>query len=370
MAILGLIGSSAKFRTVLDEIDLVAPVDCAVLVQGETGTGKEVVAQAIHDASPRHRNRFVALNCAAIPGALLESELFGHERGAFTGAMAQTTGRFQTADRGTLFLDEIGDLPLELQPKLLRALQEKQVERLGGGRTIQVDVRVIAATNQDLWQMVQERKFRADLYYRLNVFPISLPPLRERGDDIPLLTEHFVRTFAKRQGKSIDRIPSEVMEVLKRHDWPGNIRELQNVIERAVIMTSGPVLDLQTAELMKAGSGPAGTLADAERAHIMAALQNTNWVIGGRRGAAAQLGLARTTLIARMKRLGISRETLEQRIVRPSRPLEIEERGHSHASPAITGEVVYDHSYSTSTEDSAVNFRHMEAAAGRTRESS
>ena len=249
MATFGLIGSSAKFRVVLDQINMVAPVDSAVLVQGETGTGKELIAQAIHEASPRRQNRFVALNCAAIPSALLESELFGHERGAFTGAVAQTTGRFQAADRGTLFLDEIGDLPLELQPKLLRALQEKQVERLGSGRTFQVDVRVIAATNQDLGQMVQERKFRADLYYRLNVFPIILPPLREREDDIPLLTEHFVQRFAKRQRKSIEQIPDEAMEVLQGHDWPGNIRELQNVIERAVIMTNGPVLELQTTQL-------------------------------------------------------------------------------------------------------------------------
>jgi formate hydrogenlyase transcriptional activator len=255
VAIAGLIGSSSKFQAVLDEINMVAPVDCAVLVQGETGTGKEVIAQAIHEASPRRQNRFVALNCAAIPSALLESELFGHERGAFTGAVAQTIGRFQAADRGTLFLDEIGDLPLELQPKLLRALQEKQFERLGGGRTFQVDVRVIAATNQDLWRMVQERKFRADLYYRLNVFPITLPPLREREDDIPLLIEHFVQKFAKRQGKSIDQIPDEVMEVLKRHDWPGNIRELQNVIERAVIMTTGPVLNRPTTKHMTQEGG-------------------------------------------------------------------------------------------------------------------
>src|SRR3984957_7743323 len=244
MAILNLIGRSPKFRTLLDEINIVAPVDSAVLVQGETGTGKEVVAQAIHEASPRRKNRFVALNCAAIPAALLESELFGHERGAFTGAVAQTIGRFQAADRGTLFLDEVGDLPLELQPKLLRALQEKQIERLGGGHTFQVDVRVVAATNQNLWGMVQEKKFRADLYYRLNVFPIMLPPLRERGDDIPLLIEHFVETFAKKQGKSIERIPDEVMEALTRYSWPGNIRELQNVIERAVIMTTGTELSL------------------------------------------------------------------------------------------------------------------------------
>jgi transcriptional regulator with GAF, ATPase, and Fis domain len=239
MAISDLIGSSSKFRSVLRAINLVASADCSVLVQGETGTGKEVIARAIHDASPRRQNRFVALNCAAIPSALLESELFGHERGAFTGAVNQTVGRFQTADRGTLFLDEIGDLPLELQPKLLRVLQEQQFERLGGGHTFQVDVRVIAATNQDLWQMVQERKFRADLYYRLNVFPINLPPLREREDDVRLLVEHFVRKFAERQGKSIDRIPDEVVEVLKHYHWPGNIRELQNFIERAVIMTTG-----------------------------------------------------------------------------------------------------------------------------------
>ena len=338
MATFDLIGFSAKFRAVLDQINMVAPVDSAVLVQGETGTGKEVIAQAIHEASPRRQNRFVALNCAAIPSALLESELFGHERGAFTGAVAQTTGRFQAADRGTLFLDEIGDLPLELQPKLLRALQEKQVERLGSGRTFQVDVRVIAATNQDLGRMVQERQFRADLYYRLNVFPITLPPLREREGDIPLLIEHFVQTFAKRQRKSIEQIPDEVMEVLKGHDWPGNIRELQNVIERAVIMTTGPVLELQTTHLrttklvtQNAQSVPRGTLEDVERAHIAATLRATNWVIGGRRGAAAQLGLARTTLIGMMERLGISRETLGQRPIPPDQSFETASSGYSDA---------------------------------------
>jgi formate hydrogenlyase transcriptional activator len=314
MATFDLIGSSARFRTVLDQINMVAPVDSAVLIQGETGTGKEVIAQAIHEAGPRRQNRFVAVNCAAIPSALLESELFGHERGAFTGAVAQTMGRFQSADRGTLFLDEIGDLPLELQPKLLRVLQEMQIERLGSGRTIQIDVRVIAATNQDLWRMVQERKFRADLYYRLNVFPITLPPLRERKDDIPLLIEHFVCKFAKRQGKSIHCVPDEVMEVLKRHDWPGNIRELQNVIECAVIMTTGPVLGLPMRECrtQNGGSAPVRTLADAERAHITAALHETNWVVGGRRGAADRLGLPRTTLITMMRRHGIFRETLGQ----------------------------------------------------------
>jgi formate hydrogenlyase transcriptional activator len=340
MAVSSLIGSSAKFRALLNEINMVAPVDSAVLVRGETGTGKEVIAQAIHEASPRRQNRFVALNCAAIPSALLESELFGHERGAFTGAVAQTVGRFQAADRGTLFLDEIGDLPLELQPKLLRVLQEKQFERLGNGRTFQVDVRVIAATNQDLWGMVQERKFRADLYYRLNVFPITLPPLREREGDIPLLVEHFVRTFANRQGKAINDIPDVLMEVLKRHRWPGNIRELQNVIERAVIRTTGPVLNLQTTELMtqNVGSAPTRTLADAERAHITTTLRETNWVVGGQHGAAAQLGLARTTLIAMMQRLGICRETSGQQAGQPDRPFVTGASGHSHTSHGIQGE--------------------------------
>jgi len=315
MATFDLIGSSAKFRGVLDQINMVAPVDSAVLVQGETGTGKEVIAQAIHEAGPRRQSRFVAVNCAAIPGPLLESELFGHERGAFTGAVAQTMGRFQAADGGTLFLDEIGDLPLELQPKLLRVLQEKQVERLGSGRTLQVDVRVIAATNQNLWRMVQERKFRADLYYRLNVFPITLPPLRERRCDISLLAEHFVQKFAKQQCKSIKCVPDDVMELLKGHDWPGNIRELQNVIERAVIMTTGSVLDLQMTDIRtkNAESAPIRTLADAERAHIIAMLRESNWVVGGRHGAAAQLGLPRTTLVAMMQRHRIARESLEGR---------------------------------------------------------
>jgi formate hydrogenlyase transcriptional activator len=312
MTISDLIGSSPNFRAVLDQINVVAPVDSAVLVQGETGTGKEMIAQAIHDASPRRQSRFVAINCAAIPGALLESELFGHERGAFTGAVAQTSGRFQAAHRGTLFLDEIGDLPLELQPKLLRVLQEREYERLGGSRTVQVDVRVIAATNQNLWRMVQENKFRADLYYRLNVFPIMLPPLRERKDDIPLLVNYFVRKFAERQSKSIDCIPDDVMEMLKSAPWPGNIRELQNFIERAVIMTPGAILRPAFADLElkpRPAMAAVRTLADAERTHIMAALRETNGVIGGRSGAAARLGVPRTTLIARMQKLGISRET-------------------------------------------------------------
>jgi formate hydrogenlyase transcriptional activator len=319
MAITGLIGSSPKFQAVLDEINTVAPSDCAVLIQGETGTGKEVIAQAIHEASPRRQSRFVALNCAAIPSALLESELFGHERGAFTGAVTQTIGRFQAADRGTLFLDEIGDLPLELQPKLLRVLQEKQVERLGGDRTFQVDVRVIAATNQGLWRMVQERKFRADLYYRLNVFPITLPPLRERRGDIRLLLAHFLRRFAQRQGKSVDYVSDQVMTAIEKYSWPGNIRELQNFIERSVILTRGAELQAPIAELTKSEPqvDDIRTLEDANRAHIKAMLGETNWVVGGPNGAAARLGMHRTTLIARMQKLGISRETTERSTALP-----------------------------------------------------
>ena len=309
MASLDLIGSSAKFRAVLENINLVAPVDSTVLIEGETGTGKELVAQAIHQSSFRRNNRFVSLNCAAIPASLLESELLGHERGAFTGAAAQTRGRFEAADRGPLFLDEIGDLPLELQPKLLRVLQEKQVERLGSNRTIQVNVRIIAATNQNLWQMVQEGKFRADLCYRLNVFPVTIP-LRERREDFPLLVQYFVRKFAKQQGKVIETIPDPVMTALRHHNWPGNIRELQNVIERGVIITrSGPILSLRTTEnLIRAEAAPLSTktLAEAQRDHITAALRETHWAISGPRGAAAQLGLPRTTLVSRIQKLGIN----------------------------------------------------------------
>jgi transcriptional regulator with GAF, ATPase, and Fis domain len=307
MAISRLVGSSPRFRAVLDDIDMVAPVDSAVLVRGETGTGKEVIAQAIHDASPRRRNNFVAINCAAIPATLIESELFGHERGAFTGALTPRAGRFQLADRGTLFLDEIGDMPLELQPKLLRVLQEQRFERLGGSQSIQVNVRVIAATNQDLWSMVQERKFRADLYYRLNVFPITLPPLRERRDDIPLLVAHFVQKSADRLGKPIHHIPDDVMEALTNYDWPGNVRELQNFIERAVIVTTGEVLRPRIKELfLQPAATTVRTLADAERAHIVETLRETNGVVSGKRGAAARLGLPRTSLISRMQRLGLT----------------------------------------------------------------
>src|SRR3984893_3702854 len=242
MTIPDLIGSSERFQALLEDVRVVAPTECAVLVQGETGTGKEVIARAIHNSGPRQRGPFVGLNCAAIPGALLESELFGHERGAFTGAIEQTIGRFQAAHGVTLFLDEIGDLPLELQPKLLRVLQEQQYERLGSTRTLRADVRVIAATNQDLARMVEQKTFRADLYSRLSVFPISLPPLRERRGDIPSLVEHFVQQFSRQMGKPIDTVPDGAMEVLKRHHWPGNIRELQNFIERSVIVTQGRIL--------------------------------------------------------------------------------------------------------------------------------
>jgi formate hydrogenlyase transcriptional activator len=283
-------------------------VDSAVLIQGETGTGKEVIARAIHEASPRRNHRFVALNCAAIPSALLESELFGHEKGAFTGACTQTKGRFQMADGGTLFLDEIGDMPLELQPKLLRVLQEREFERLGSAQTVRVNVRVVAATNQDLGQLVSKKLFRADLFYRLNVIPISLPPLRERVPDILPLTEFFVAKFAACLNKPIDSIPDEVMAVLKAHDWPGNIRELQNFIERAVLFSPGSVLrlPLDLKQTMKQNSESASrTLADADREHILETLKQTDWMIGGRDGAANRLGLPRTTLVYKMRKLGI-----------------------------------------------------------------
>jgi formate hydrogenlyase transcriptional activator len=303
-----LIGQSPALRGVLEATALVANVDSAVLLFGETGTGKELVARAIHEGGPRRRQPFVAVNCAAIPVGLLESELFGHERGAFTGAVSQGIGRFQAADGGTLFLDEVGDLPLELQPKLLRALQEQQIERLGGGgRATRVDVRVIAATHQDLPDMVRQRAFRADLFYRLNVFPIRVPPLRERRDDIPLLVRHFVRRFADRHGKVIDDIPDAVMDVLTRSAWPGNVRELQNIVERAVVSTAGRRLQLPPGDhsIEQRTSTSSRTLAEVEFEHIMATLQATNGVIGGWNGAAARLGLSRTTLISRMQRLGI-----------------------------------------------------------------
>jgi formate hydrogenlyase transcriptional activator len=318
-----LIGSSPGMRRALSEVRTVAPTGSAVLIQGETGTGKELIAKAVHSHSARRHEPFVTLNCAAIPSGLLESELFGHERGAYTGAMNSAIGRFQLAHQGTLFLDEIGELPLELQPKLLRVLQEQEFERLGSTRTIRVDVRIVAATNRDLAAMVQERQFRADLFYRLHVFPIALPPLRDRLDDIPLLVRHFVQRFAERMNKEINIIPEEVLEVLKHHSWPGNIRELQNFIERAVILSPGSVLcaplgDLKhLREAEKPGGSrtvPAGsrTLKDAERAHILEVLRQVDWVVGGQRGAAVRLGLPRTTLLHRMHKLGIVPEEARQ----------------------------------------------------------
>jgi formate hydrogenlyase transcriptional activator len=308
-----LIGSSRKLAAVLEDVATVAVTDCAVLIQGETGTGKELIARVIHEASTRRQHRCVAINCSAIPAPLLESEMFGYERGAFTGAAASRIGRFQAADRGTLFLDEIGDLPIELQPKLLRAIQEQEFERLGSSHTTRVDVRIVAATNQNLENMAAVGRFRMDLYYRLNVFPIRLPPLRERTEDIPLLVRHFVRMYASRHGKSIAHVPDEVLTTLIEYDWPGNIRELQNVIERSVILTKGAELQAPVAELVNKRRPIPGacTLADAERAHIISVLRETNWIVGGRKGAAARLGVFRTTLIAKMRKLGISRETAD-----------------------------------------------------------
>jgi hydrogenase-4 transcriptional activator len=330
MTTLDLIGSSPKFRAVMTEVERVAPVDSAVLIQGETGTGKEVIARAIHEAGPRRNHRFVAFNCAAIPGALLESELFGHERGAFTGACTQTKGRFQMADGGTLFLDEIGDMPLELQPKLLRALQEQEFERLGSAQTVRVNVRVVAATNQDLGQLVSKKLFRADLFYRLNVIPIFLPPLRERVQDIPPLTEFFVAKCAASLNKPIDLIPDEVMAVLRAHDWPGNIRELQNFIERAVLFSPGSVLRLPL-DLKQTVQQPpesaSRTLADADREHILETLKQTDWMIGGQDGAANRLGLPRTTLVYKMRKLGI--ETRRSSRARPIRQV-----AHEHCRAA------------------------------------
>jgi formate hydrogenlyase transcriptional activator len=334
MTSLNLIGSSPKFHALLAEVARVAPVDSAVLIQGETGIGKEVIARAIHEASPRRNHRFVALNCAAIPGALLESELFGHERGAFTGACTQVQGRFQMADRGTLFLDEVGDMPLELQPKLLRALQEQEFERLGSTHTVRVNVRVLAATNQDIGQLVAKKLFRADLFYRLNVIPLCLPPLRERVQDIVPLTEFFVAKFSARLNKIIDSIPDDVVEVLKSHDWPGNIRELQNCVERAVLFSPGSVLRLPlalthmvTQTATQNSERVPRTLAHADREHILETLEQANWLIGGQDGAANRLGLPRTTLVYKMRKLGI--EVRRRQSVRPVPQLADEQR---HAS--------------------------------------
>jgi formate hydrogenlyase transcriptional activator len=315
-----IVGNSDALTRVLAEIETVAPTDSTVLIYGETGTGKELIARAIHNLSSRKSNAFVKLNCAAIPTGLLESELFGHEKGAFTGAIAQRVGRFELANRGTVFLDEIGEIPLELQPKLLRVLQEREFERLGSTRTLHTDARLIAATNRNLEAMVEEHTFRTDLYYRLNVFPVRVPPLRERREDIPLLVRHFVQQFSRRMNRSIETIPSETMNTLVRYDWPGNIRELQNVIERAVIVSTGPTLkvpldDLRTrvfsAEASNGGNASEdagnmrGVLEDAERKQILAALKQTNWIVAGSKGAAALLGMKRSTLQAHIHRLGI-----------------------------------------------------------------
>jgi formate hydrogenlyase transcriptional activator len=310
-----IVHSSIGVRQILAEVETVAPTDTTVLILGETGTGKELVARAIHAISGRRQRAFVKLNCAAIPSGLLESELFGHEKGAFTGAISQKMGRMEMANHGTLFLDEVGEIPLELQPKLLRALQEREFERLGSTRTIAVNVRLIAATNQNLEEMVKARQFRNDLYYRLKVFPITIPPLRDRPEDIPLLSKYFMRKHAKRMGKGTDIIPPEGMEALKRWHWPGNVRELENFIERAVVLSRGRVLNVPTAEIKVArstvpGSAPTRTLENAEREAIISALRQTGGVIGGPNGAAAQLGLKRTTLNFKMRKLGITRKSL------------------------------------------------------------
>ena len=304
-----IVGTSAALRAALKQVEVVAPTESTVLILGETGTGKELIARAIHTISSRSSRPFVKLNCAAIPSGLLESELFGHEKGAFTGAVAQRIGRFELAHGGTIFLDEVGDIPLELQPKLLRVLQEHEFERLGSTRTQRVDVRMVAATNRNLEQMVGDKQFREDLYFRLNVFPIRIPPLRERAGDIPLLVRHYVDKYAQRMNKRIETFPEEAMAALCRHSWPGNIRELQNLIERAVILTPGSVLQIQINELQPSTpitSTTANTLEDMKREHILETLQETGGIVGGRHGAALRLGLKRTTLLSKMEKLGIS----------------------------------------------------------------
>jgi formate hydrogenlyase transcriptional activator len=316
-----IIGNSTGLKFVLTEVQRVAPTDSTVLVLGETGTGKERIAEAIHKASMRRDRPFIKLNCAAIPFDLLESELFGYEKGAFTGAFAQKIGRFEMADTGTLFLDEIGDIPLALQPKLLRVLQEREFERLGSGKTHHIDVRLVVATHRNLEEMVARKQFRSDLYYRLNVFPIVLPPLRERREDIPLLVSHFVEVFSRRMGKQISSIPRETLDAFTSYSWPGNVRELQNLIERAVILSEKGVLanPFSTLDADLLGENPTisnfvvlrsaqeGTFWDSQRAVILRALDASGWIVGGLRGAAARLGLKRTTLISKMKKLGISR---------------------------------------------------------------
>ena len=311
-----IIGRSSVIRAVLRKIEIVAPTDSTVLICGETGTGKELIARAIHERSPRSSKSFVKMNCAAIPTGLLESELFGHEKGAFTGAIMQRIGRFELANQGTAFLDEIGEVSLELQPKLLRVLQEREFERLGSARTIKTDARLIAATNRNLATCVEDGTFRADLFYRLNVFPIEVPPLRERAEDIPLLVRHFIRQFARRMNRVIDTIPSETMEALVSHSWPGNIRELQNLMERSVILSNTPVLRVPLAALRSSGvpdqeGTKRRTLEEAERDHILSTLKEAKWIISGPYGAATRLGMNRSTLQFRMKKLGIVRPWMQ-----------------------------------------------------------
>ena len=309
----GIVGSSAVLHEVLEEVRTVAPTDSTVLIEGETGTGKELIARAIHTQSRRRGSPFVKLNCAAIPLDLLESELFGHEKGAFTGAVMQRLGRFEAANGGTLFLDEIGDIPLALQAKLLRVLQEQEFERLGSTFTRRVNVRVVAATNQDLAGLVAEKQFRMDLYYRLNVFPIALPPLRLRTEDIPMLAAFFVQKFSGRMSKRISKISSQGMDALTEYSWPGNIRELQNFIERAVILTKGEVLQIPALPSRMMNEIESVTLKDVERDHILKALEESDWVVGGKRGAAARLGVARTTLISKMQKRGLTRDMVQVR---------------------------------------------------------
>ena len=304
--LVGIVGESAAVRRVLQLVEMVAPSDATVLLLGETGTGKELIARAIHERSQRDKEDFVTLNCAAIPSALFESELFGHERGAFTGAHMQRAGRLELADRGTLFLDEVGDMPLELQPKLLRALQERAYERVGSARTKKVDVRLVAATNCDLEQMMEQKQFRSDLYYRLNVFPIHVPPLRERREDIPLLVQHFTQKYARRMGKHIDTIPYAAIQKLMRWSWPGNVRELENLIERSVILTQNGVLTVSLQEKMNGAIDAAEVVGNyEEQQRIVRMLQETKGRISGPNGAALRLGVKRSTLLDRMKKLGI-----------------------------------------------------------------
>jgi transcriptional regulator with GAF, ATPase, and Fis domain len=329
-----IVGNSDALRRVLNMVRVVAPTDATVLINGETGTGKELIAQAIHKCSERSKGPFVKVNCAAIPAGLLESELFGHERGAYTGAFTRGIGRFERAHRGTLFLDEIGDLPLELQPKLLRVIQERQFERLGGAATIHADVRVICATHRNLAGMIEEGQFRADLFYRLSVFPIEIPPLRQRPGDIGLLARHFTMDYAARMHKPIQAISEEFMEALLRHSWPGNIRELQNFIERSVILSSGGVLSGMLPELTVTSKlRGAVTLEDAERSHILQALRQTGGVVGGRDGAATRLGLKRTTLISVMRRLGINHGQSSALAAGPATPVPISEDPISRIPP-------------------------------------